>query len=56
MYDSSLIVSGLNHTFHSMQQKGSDYLVYEGDEIVWYDGKGNVIDRFPDRADMSTHR
>ncbi|OXA75356.1 hypothetical protein B0A58_08860 [Flavobacterium branchiophilum NBRC 15030 = ATCC 35035] len=29
-----------------MQQKGGDYLVYDGDEIVWYDGKGNVIDRF----------
>lgn len=42
-----IITSGLNHLVHSMVQlKGSDYIVYDGDEIIWYDSKGNIIDKF----------
>ena len=39
--------SGLSYALHPLEQRGADYLVYNGTEIIWFDGKGKVIDRFP---------
>ncbi|HBT73570.1 MAG TPA: hypothetical protein DEB37_15385 [Lysinibacillus sp.] len=46
------IVTTFNFLAHksdvdSQNQKSDDYLLYDGDEIIWYSSKGTVIDRFP---------
>jgi len=40
-----IIVAGFNHLLSHI--KKADYVVYDGDELIWYGGDGNVVKKYP---------